>query len=375
MTAQNNSFINPSTAWGTALEAAVCERCDHRFLIPAGNHPVICPSCFRGMLTRQPETEINVQPELVLPFRVQEQTILQAFSRFTADLWFAPEDLTPVNLRGRLQRVYQPVWLVDGKIHSLWQAEAGYNYEVVSHQNRYEDYGGGWTEKKVKENRVRWEPRVGRLQRVYQNIAAPALEQPHALFQKVGQYPYNAAQQYTVQALTGSSESGAVSQPVVVSMPWAVSLPEREPQDAWPDALPVFQAAAAEDCRQACAADHLREFKWQPEFQAKNWTLLLLPLLTSYYVDDEKNPQVVLMHGQTGKLFGVRRASKQSAQKTAVWLGVFSVLLFVLSLAGSAFSLLAPILLPLVAIGWLMAIGLGVGAVVPFLMVWWTNSR
>jgi len=363
MTNLNNLSVAGSGGWETAVEMAVCEKCDHRYLIPANGPQAVCPSCFRGALTRLPGDGATVQPELVLPFKVQEQTILQAIGRFTSDLWFAPADLTPGNIRARLQRVYLPVWLVDGKVQSQWQAEAGYNYEVVSHQNRYEDYGGGWTEKKVKETRIRWEPRLGRLERTYQNIAAPALEQPHALFQKVGQYPYEAAQPYSVQALTDASS------------PWAVGLPEREPQDAWADALPVFQAAAADECRKACGADHLREFKWQPDFKSQNWTLLLLPLFTSYYLDDDRIPQVVLLHGQTGKLFGVRRASRQSAQKTAVWLGVFSLLLIVLSLIGSGFSLLAPVLLPLMAIGWLLAIGLGAGALVPFLMVWWTNSR
>ena len=70
-----------------------------------------------------------------------------------------------------------PVWLVDGEVQAEWRAEAGYHYQVVSHQDRYEDRRGGWSSREVKETRTRWEPRLGRLKRAYQNLRAPALEE------------------------------------------------------------------------------------------------------------------------------------------------------------------------------------------------------
>ena len=370
----DQTAVSPNTttmdAWGAGLCLAVCEACDHRFLIPAGaggspgdgaGDPVACPSCFTRTLTRLPEADIPVKPELVLPFQVRESTLRQAVENFAGGLWFPPGDLNPANLAGRLQRVFLPVWLVDGAVRAGWQAEAGFDYQVVSHQNRYNENGGGWSEKQVQETRIRWEPRQGRLDRSYQNVPAPALEQQHALFQRVGEYQFSAAQPYTSQALQGSLPR------------WAVGMPERSQEDAWPDALPVFKRAAAEECQRACAANHIRAFEWQPEFTRQNWTLLLLPLLTTYYLDDERKPQVVLLHGQTGRLSGVRRASSLRARQTALWLAGFGALFFVLSLLVSLFSVAAPLLLPLAVLGFVLAAALGLGALVPFIIVWSVN--
>ncbi len=356
-------MTSPGETWGVDMVMAVCENCDHRFLIAAGDEQVICPACYARPLVRLPEQASPAQPELFLPYKLQAAALRQAVERFAAGLWFPPEDLNPANLEKRLRKVFLPVWLVDSSVQATWQAEAGYHYQVVSHQEHYDDMRSGWSERQVNETRVRWEPRVGRLQRAYQNIAAPALENEHALFSRVGSFNYAQAQPYTfAQALGGSQPAG-----------WAVGLPEREQTDAWQDALPVLQSAAAEECRAACGADKIREFQWTPAFQGQNWTLLLLPIFTTYYLDDERKAQMVTIHGQTGRLAGLRRASMQSAQKAAIWLAVGALICFVLSLAGSAASILVPVLLPLVAFGWLAATALGVGIFFPFAVVWWVN--
>ena len=104
----------------------------------------------------------------------QEQ-ILQGLHTFRASIPFAPADLNPRRLAGRLRRTYVPMWLVDGGVGAHWQAELGYDYDVVSYQDRFSDTAG-WESHEVTETRVRWEQRVGQLSRAYQNIPAPALE-------------------------------------------------------------------------------------------------------------------------------------------------------------------------------------------------------
>jgi len=51
-----------------------------------------------------------------------------------------------------------------------------FNYEVVSHQERFSQNQGGWNSQEVTETRVRWELRRGRLDRVYSNNPIAALE-------------------------------------------------------------------------------------------------------------------------------------------------------------------------------------------------------
>jgi hypothetical protein len=140
-----------------------------------------------------------------------------------------------------------------------------------------------------------------------------------------------------------------------------------------PGAVPLLRNQSAEICRQACGADHIRNFAWTPEFQDEHWTLLLLPSFTTYYLDDQKIPQSLLIHGQTGRLVGVRRASMLRARNTALWIAGIALATFVISLFVALGSVVVPVLLVLSTIGWAISILLGAGAIIPLLMVWWTN--
>ena len=347
--------------WGLNLQAVVCERCDWSYLLPAGSAPPRCPHCFQaGLSVLQAGTQdlpYARPPELVLPFSLTSAALAQAIQEFSGGIPFPPKDLEAQGLRNRLSRLYLPMWLVDAEAQAEWKAEAGFDYQVVSHQDQYNENGGGWSSRQVQEGRIRWEARLGRLERSYQNIAAPALEEDRALKAALGAFDLSAARPFQAEVLKGAF----------------VRLPNRTPQDAWPEAQPALKGAAAEECRQAAGADHIRSFAWQPRFAGQNWTLLLLPILTTYYLDDQKKPQPVLIHGQSGKLSGVRRSSMKSAQRASLNLLVGAGLVFLLSLLLWAGSLLMPMVFVAGVIGMLIAIFLAAGAVIPPIMSWWFN--
>jgi hypothetical protein len=210
---------------------------------------------------------------------------------------------------------------------------------VVSHEDRYA--GGGWSEHEVTETRTRWEPRLGRLTRAYENVPAPALEEHAALAKALGDFDLSASQPYQ------AADLGAAF----------VRLADRPPQDAWPAAVPVIQRQAAEECRKACGADRLRAFRWSPQYETQAWTQLLLPVYASYYLDDEKTPRSVLIHGQSGRLHGERRASMRRARQLAAALGGAAV-----GLGGGGFiaALLSGVLPALLLVG---VLGIVVGAI------------
>jgi len=58
----------------------------------------------------------------------------------------------------------------------------------------------------------------------------------------------------------------------------------------------------------------------------------LIPVFTAWYLDDEQQPQPVLIHGQTGQLSGPRRASMRRAQNTAFIMAGVAGALFTISL-------------------------------------------
>ena len=351
------------SAWGKALQAAVCGRCDWSYLLLQGDLPPRCPHCFQAALTPLDEQLARLPythpPELVLPFAASAESIATNIQNFARGIWFAPPDLTPGNIKARLTRLYLPMWLVDADIQAAWQAEAGFDYEVVSHQDRYEENRGGWVSQELRERRIRWEPRLGRLTRSYQNIPAPAQDDDAQITRLLGKYDLQKAEAYRSEALDGS----------------AVRLPNRDPQDAWSEAAAAFQSAAAEECRMAARADHIRQFSWQPEFQNQNWTLLLLPLFASYYLDDEQTPQPVLVHGRSGQINAPRRASMRRAQRASLVTLAAAIGLFLLSLLLMAAATLAPPLMRLGTIGLVLALLLGLAAILPVALVAWFNHQ
>ena len=352
---------NVNSTWGLNVKTAICEECDWRYALPAQLQPPLCPHCFQARLTpledHSQDVAGNHSPELIIPFSVSPEQLSRNIQQFAGGIWFAPADLTPENLQSRLQPIYLPMWLVDSQAQATWQAEAGFNYEAVSHRDSFDDRRGGWYSQQITETRIRWEPCVGRLTREYHNIAAPALEEHFELARQLGQFNLEAGRPYQSHTLEQA----------------LVRLPNRSPSDAWPDVAPAYQAAAAEECRRAAAADHIREFRWAAQFHNQNWTLLLFPIYTTYYLDDDNRPQPVLIHGQTAQLSGPKRASMRRAQRVALMIVIAAAVIFTLSLIVAGVSFFVPPLFLVAGVGIALAIIVGMMAVAPPVIVWQIN--
>lgn len=350
------------TTWGRDVRAVLCPVCDWTYLLPAAARLPRCPHCFGAELEPLAEEVMRLPyvspPELVLPFELRPEVLSQQVLRFAEGIPYPPEDLNPQALQSRLQPVYLPAWLVDVDAVAHWQAEVGFDYEVLSHQEQYSD-AGSWRSREVKETRIRWEPRVGRLQRHYDNLPAPALERAAELTRDLGPYRMEPARPYAPEVL----EHGLVR------------LPDRLAEDAWRDAEPLLHGAAAEECRQAARADHVRDFRWAPQLQGQHWTLLLEPLYTTFYHDDAGQPQPVLIHGQTGKLSGVRRASLKRAQRIALIWGGVALAVLLLSLLALVLTFVIPPLALVGAGGVVLVFILGAVALIPLLRVWMFNRH
>jgi hypothetical protein len=223
---------------------------------------------------------------------------------------------------------------------------------VVSHRERY--HNGRWQTQEVREGRIRWEPRVGRLERTYHNQPAPAVEEQGLLRRRLGDYDLQAAQPHRSE-LTAET---------------AVRLPDRPPQDAWSDAEPGVYTAAMAECRRAAKADHIRDFHWSPAYRSRNWTLLLLPLWTTCYRDDDGAWQPVLIQGQSGHLSGRRRASLKRARRLSIPLAAVAAVFLALSLLVALAGLVWPELVPLAVAGLLAAVAAGLLAPLPLLVAW-----
>lgn len=294
-------------------------------------------------------------PELVIPASVSEARMTQALTAFCLGIPFAPPDLKPGNLLIRMQKVFLPTWLVDCRVAATWRAEAGFDYEVVSHQDHFS--GGKWISKQVKEGRIRWESRLGRLDRRYSNVPAAALEGGKEMFQLLGEFSTAQAQGYEPAMLHNAS----------------LRLPDRSTTDAWSEAEVALRSRAAEECRMATSAGHLRSFGWEPGYSEQNWTLLLLPVFSAFYLDEAGSPIPVYFHGQSGQAAGTRRASIKRAKRASLALFLISATVFLLSLLAAGLSAILPALLALAVVGFSAALLVGAASIYPLAAVWWFN--
>ncbi len=353
-----------SATWYMDHTLLACATCNGTFVVPPELAADVCPYCGQADLTEITATETESDrpfhgqpPELVLPFVVTENKLQSNLTQFVRRTWFASPDLTADNLALRLRRVYVPMWLVDAQVQAQWQAEAGFDYQVVSHKESFQN--GQWRTREVRETRVRWEPRVGTLQRPYANQIAPALEEFALLERVIGKYRLDeAVRPFQVADLHNT----------------LVHTPNRPPEDAWPEAQAALKNAAAAECQQAATADHIREFRWKPEFADQVWTQLLLPLYTTHYQDHEGVTRMVYVQGQTGTLRGQRRASMAKARRWSASLAGIAAVIFVVSMLVAVLADAGSGLLTAAGGGIAVALLVGVTAVLPLLMAWYANN-
>lgn len=305
------------TDWQIPHDILDCEQCDAVFLHPKEQAELVCPLCGNEQFSEiAADSELLSlhAPELMVPFAKDDFTYRAPLIQFRKSLLLPPTDCTVDNLLARAQRFYWPMWLVDADVTARWQAEVGYEYDAVTYGERYTD--GQWRSTEKRERRTRWEPRVGELTRTYENQPAPALDEHGEIVRLLGRYRLGEKRPYSPETVAHN----------------LIRLPTRSPEDAWSDAELVVQQAAAAECHQAAGGQHNRTFKWSPQFGNKHWTHLLLPMIATYYLDDEGEKQMVYLHGQTGKTVGRRVASMKLARRLSLAFGAVTLLLLAITL-------------------------------------------
>jgi hypothetical protein len=314
-----------------------------------------CTHCGKGKLEAQPAMLRKEPPELMVGFQKGRTDLLPIFMNYVNGVWLHNDDFNAQDLARRAIPVFWPMWLVDSDVSGDWLAEIGYDYQVKSSQESFRN--SSWQSRDVIENRIRWEPRLGQFSRHYDNVAVPALSFQAELLQRTQNYHIERAAAYKPDWL-GQADL------------W---VPNLHPENAWPLAQTAFNQKASEDCQKAAAGQHTRSFTIHSSFDKINWTQLLLPMYVSFYTDDEGQPRLVYINGQSGYAGGIRLASQRKGWRLAGMLAGLGVLLLCLGILGLLVTALIP---PAGVLGILfifLAFILGIGAIVPAAWPWQWN--
>lgn len=312
------------TLWQTDRQPTGCSRCQRIYLVAPDYIGTTCPLCRRGELEAQPAYIRRSEPEQILPFRIPRQDLLAAYQRFVSGVWIKPEEFNPETLLKNTRPVFWPLWMVDSDTSGHWQMEAGFDYQVESAKEVYK--GGSWQSQTQIENRVRWELRTGTINTHVDNVTTPALEEHENRRQMTGTYQLEQGTNFDPALLGGAF----------------LELPDVPPEAAWPLAQPGFDKALAIICQRAAGAQHFREFSVKAQFGNQNWTEFFLPMYTTHYSDDEGQPQVLVVNGQTGAIRGPRLASPQRGAHIAKIIGAVAGGLFLLALLGLLLTVVFP---------------------------------
>jgi hypothetical protein len=343
--------------WDIHRQPAGCPHCKRVFLVEENKLGGLCPHCYQGSLESQPARLRSKQPERIMPFNIKRNQVQSEVDHFVSGVWIKPTDFQTKNLMERMAPIYWPMWLVDCDVDGHWQMEAGFDYQVESTKESFS--GGQWQSKKQIENRIRWEPRLGQIQTHLDNIVTPALDDHKTRFQQTGTYRIEDAKPFDPQHL-GSA---------------LIEVPDLPPDNAWPLAKPQAEKRAARLCAKAAGAGHARHFALKANYDGKNWTQLLLPMLTSYYLDDNGHPQVIILNGETGKISGPRLASQKKGFRMAGIIAAISGVLLMIALFSLILSSLVPVLRRVAAFMSILGIGVGITAIIPAIWPWQWNRQ
>jgi hypothetical protein len=345
------------SVWGVSLKVAGCLTCGQAFLVDESRLGQYCPHCAQGILQTQPARLRAEPPELLIPFRKNRQEIGAILGKFIQPVWLRCPDFTLENLLQRVTPLYWPMWLVDADLNGDWRAEVGYDYQVKSSQESYS--ASGWHSRDVLETRVRWEPRLGFLERHYDNVVSPALSAHSALANNLGSYHQPEAVPYQVEQITHA----------------VLQIPDLQPENSWPQARTQLEMHAAADCQLAAQGQHIRSFQVNPTYSSLNWTQQLQPMYVSYYKDDDGQPHLVWINGQSGAIAGKRLASQKAGWKWAGILAALAIVFFLLSLGSFAASPLLPLLGLAGILFIILAFGSAVSSIIPVVWPWQWNRQ
>jgi hypothetical protein len=343
--------------WGLALQPAGCLQCGQAFLVDGSRLGQACPNCASGKLESQPARLRSEPPELQVPFRKGTADIRAILENFVKGVWLAPDDFTVEKLLHRAVPVFWPMWLVDGDVVGEWRTEAGFDYQVKSSQESFNN--GSWHSHEVIETRQRWEPRTGQIQRRYNNVHVPAASDHARMIALIGDYRLDQATQYE------SSKAGKAD----------LRIPDLQPQTVWTEAQMALDHAAQVECQTAAGAQHSRNFSLRATYESLNWTQMLLPVAATFYVDDDGKSHPVYINGQSGMIGGVRMASQRKGWKWAAVLAGIGAALLLLGLLLLAFGAVFPPFLAVGSLAVFIAVGLVLCAIVPAAWPWQWNRK
>ncbi len=274
--------------YGVTLEQFTCKQCGAAVQVPPGRRDLTCPFCASTYVfeAQAPSPEV-VQPESLIPFKVDKKTSQGRFKEWLGRGWFRPNDLAKLASLDRILGLYLPFFTFDALARSAWTALAGYYYYVTERVSVMNDKGESvWENRQVQ--KVRWEPASGDRADRYDDVLVPAVQQERmALILRVYPFDMQGLAAYSPMYLAGF---GILNADVPLKMVYQIAKSNME-------------ADQRERCSRDVPGDTQMNLSVRTDLSEQTFKHLLCPVwIGSFKYKGKVYPFVI--NGQTGALYG-----------------------------------------------------------------------
>ncbi len=306
---------NASRGFGLATKAISCKGCGSIVSFEKSMTATQCSFCGSSQILELSDHRQVLTPESLVPFSIEQKTINALFSKWVHSLWLRPNALKKLARVIQVSGVYIPYWVFDARVHSDWQALAGYHYYVTETYTERDANGHSVTKTRQVQH-TRWVPAAGSRDDFYDEFlicASKGLSQE--LAQKLKSFDTTQLKPYQPSFLSG----------------WKAEEYQIDLNEGWRAAVQQMEQEQERRCSGDVPGDTQMALEVENRFSDERFKHVLLPIWISAYQYRDKTYQF-LVNGQTGEVQG--KAPWSAVKITFLVLTVLIVLaLFALMMA------------------------------------------
>lgn len=260
-----------------------CQGCGARAIVTQlADHCAFCGSPRVTPLERQDEV---LAPESLLPFAIDPRRATEAFRRWVASRWFAPNDLAKRARTQGMDGAYLPFWTYDSQTTTRYTGMRGEYYWV---NETYRDEHGRTQTRRVR--KTRWFPAAGVVRVEFDDVLVCATKTlPAKLVQDLEPWDLTALHPYQPHYL-----SGFTAERYTIPLEEGFKIAEQR-------MVPEIREAIARDI----GGDTQQILDFSVSHADTKFKHLLLPLWISSFRYGEKVFRVVV-NARTGQVAGER---------------------------------------------------------------------
>jgi hypothetical protein len=189
----------PDAADLVKVKEVTCGACGATTTVGVQVQADSCPFCDTAFVA-EPHSEHILKPHAVLPFAITSNEGVQAFGKWVASLWFAPNKLKEYARRTeKLQGVYLAHWTYDARAYTEYTGERGDYYWDTEY---YTDSDGKRQSRRVR--KTRWWPASGSVVNCFDDILVVANDSlPRKYTEKLEPWDLDALAPFTEEYLAG----------------------------------------------------------------------------------------------------------------------------------------------------------------------------